>query len=303
VDRPWTAEFVVDAPLAEHLIRDQFPQLSTVTAEPIASGWDNTVFRVNDGLVFRFPRRQIAVPLVEHELGSLPTLARRLPLPVPQPIFRGRPSAHYPWPFAGYAWLPGHCAAGRVHGMETRVAIARQLGTFLRCLHDMSPGDLPLGAVPSDDLDRLNARKRLPKTLDRLRELHSNAVLADTGPLQIILETAPDPVPPDRLTIVHGDLHMGQILVDDDGAPSGVIDWGDVHAGDAAVDFAIVHQLLPRDRHDAFFSAYGEIAPVRWQLARARAVWHTVAVLSSAIDSHDELLAEEAQLALTLIAS
>ena len=35
---------------------------------------------------------------------------------------------------------------------------------------------------------------------------------------------------------VHGDLYSRHLLVDDAGRPCGVIDWGDCHVGDPAVD-------------------------------------------------------------------
>jgi aminoglycoside phosphotransferase (APT) family kinase protein len=94
---------------------------------------------------------------------------------------------------------------------------------------------------------------------------------------------------------------MGQILLTDDDRLAAVIDWGDIHLGDRAVDFTIVHQLLPPSCHDAFFDAYGDVDPLGWRLARARAVWHSVALLVSATDAGDRPLAGEAVLALGLL--
>jgi aminoglycoside phosphotransferase (APT) family kinase protein len=106
---PWAPERVVDAELARALIEAQFPQLAPVRADRLGEGWDNTVFSINEAWVFRFPRRQIAVPLIEAELRILPALPP-LPLPAPRPELRGAPGAGYPWPFAGYRLLPGRTA-------------------------------------------------------------------------------------------------------------------------------------------------------------------------------------------------
>ena len=46
----------------------------------MGAGWDNTAYLVNGEWVFRFPRRTIAVPLLEAEGRVLPKLAPRLPL-------------------------------------------------------------------------------------------------------------------------------------------------------------------------------------------------------------------------------
>jgi aminoglycoside phosphotransferase (APT) family kinase protein len=41
-----------------------------------------------------------------------------------------------------------------------------------------------------------------------------------------------------------------------DGQVSGVIDFGDITAGDPASDLSVVWMLLPLDCHDSFWSAY-----------------------------------------------
>ncbi|MDX5317948.1 MAG: aminoglycoside phosphotransferase, partial [Actinomycetes bacterium] len=59
---PWEPEVTVDTGLARALIHSQFPALAGAPVRPFDAGWDNTVFRVGEDLVFRFPRREIAVP-------------------------------------------------------------------------------------------------------------------------------------------------------------------------------------------------------------------------------------------------
>ena len=73
--KPWSPERVVSVELARELIEAQFPQLSPARVAALGEGWDNSVFSVNGEWVFRFPRRQIAVPLIERELRVLPALA------------------------------------------------------------------------------------------------------------------------------------------------------------------------------------------------------------------------------------
>src|SRR2546422_5488323 len=76
---------------------------------------------------------------------------------------------------------------------------------------------------------------------------------------------------------------------------AGVIDWGDVHIGDPASDFAVVHSMLPRDRHEDFLDTYGAVDLVSWSAAKARAIWHTLAVLAQAVDVGDDTTILEAQ--------
>ena len=81
----WDAEHALDATAARVLLSGQFPDLALASVQPLGIGFDNTVYLVDDVWVFRFPRREVAVPLMERELAVLPGLAPRLPLPVPVP--------------------------------------------------------------------------------------------------------------------------------------------------------------------------------------------------------------------------
>jgi aminoglycoside phosphotransferase (APT) family kinase protein len=108
-----------------------------------------------------------------------------------------------------------------------------------------------------------------------------------------ILESAPLHAASSELVIAHGDLHLGQLVLDDDGGLAGVIDWGDMHLGERAVDLTVVHQILPESFHDAFLQAYGDVDRTTWGRARARAVWHAVALLAQAADAGDHRLVRE----------
>src|SRR6478672_13777044 len=111
---PWMPERVVDADLARVLIDAQFPELAGKALEPFGVGFDNTAYLVGGEWVFRFPRREVAVPLLNHELAILPELAPVLPLPVPLPEKIGEPGKAFSWPFAGYRVLKGRSATHAV---------------------------------------------------------------------------------------------------------------------------------------------------------------------------------------------
>src|SRR5215217_4288335 len=73
---------------------------------------------------------------------------------------------------------------------------------------------------------------------------------------------------PEPTVVCHGDLHVRHLLVDDAGALTGVIDWGDLCRGDPSVDLSLVWSLLPA--RDAFLAAYGPVSDD--QLLRARVI-------------------------------
>jgi len=84
----------MSADLVEQLVNSQHPDLINAGIREMAPGFDNTIWRLGDDLVVRFPRRQVAVPLIKNEQRWLPELARRLPLAIPTPIRFGQPSDH-----------------------------------------------------------------------------------------------------------------------------------------------------------------------------------------------------------------
>jgi aminoglycoside phosphotransferase (APT) family kinase protein len=293
---PAFVERPVSVALARSLIEAQFPALSPVHVEPLGFGMDNSAFRVNEGYVFRFPHRAFAVSFLESETRLLPFLAPRLPLPVPRPTFLGRPSEAYPWPFTGYPLLAGRTACAAALDEEQRAAAAEPLARFLAALHAIPGPEAARHGAGLDTLDRLSPR-RTPTARTALGQLAQRGLVTDLRPLLAILET---PVPGQVRTdgVVHGDLHVRHLLVDEDNRLCGVIDWGDVHLGDPAVDLALAHTFLPASAHATFRRAYGPLSDATWGLARLRAVRHTVALLAYADRVGDADLVREAQVGL-----
>jgi aminoglycoside phosphotransferase (APT) family kinase protein len=73
---------------------------------------------------------------------------------------------------------------------------------------------------------------------------------------------------PERSAVVHGDLHVRHVLVDAEGALTGVIDWGDVCRADPAIDLMLLWSFPPAAAREGFIDAYGPVGPD--QLLRAR---------------------------------
>jgi aminoglycoside phosphotransferase (APT) family kinase protein len=253
----WTPEIAVGEPLARSLLGSQFPELDVHSLLLLGEGWDNTAWLVDERWVFRFPRRAIALPGIEREIAVLPRLAPSLTLAVPNPVFVGRPSEGYPWPFFGAPLVPGVELAEAGVDDAQRVGIARQLGEFLRALHSAEI-DVEL---PFDPISRSDMTVRVPRTRERLAELGHVPEGAED-----ILEAALA-LPPEKATLVHGDLHLRHVLVEG-GQLSGVIDWGDVCRSDPAVDLALVWCALPPDARREFFAVYGDVSEAA--LLRAR---------------------------------
>jgi aminoglycoside phosphotransferase (APT) family kinase protein len=245
------AEIDVDEPLVRSLLAGQHPDLSHLPLEHIDEGWDNTLWRLGDELLVRLPRRAQAASLVAKEQRWLPSLAPLLPLPVPAPLRAGLPSVDYPWRWSIVPWLSG-CPGDRATISDPDDA-ARRLGHFLRALHQPAPRDAPLNpyrGVPLAD--------RSSTFEDRLVELASEIDVAATRRVWDRACQAPPWHHPS--TWLHGDLHPANTLVSQ-GTLVGIVDFGDLGAGDPATDLAAALMLLPRSSDATFEDAYGEMGP------------------------------------------
>ena len=104
-------EVDTNASLVVRLLITQFPQWTNLPIEPVHSaGTGNALYRLGDDMVVRLPRIPSAVEQVNKEQKWLPRLAPLLPLNIPVPLAKGKPSEGYPWHWSVYRWLEGEDA-------------------------------------------------------------------------------------------------------------------------------------------------------------------------------------------------
>jgi aminoglycoside phosphotransferase (APT) family kinase protein len=295
--REWDADVALDAAAAARLVDDQFPQLAPSRLQPLGIGWDNAAFLVNGSLVFRFPRRRIAVDCILTEIEWLRVVAPALPVPVPVPQYRGGPARGYPYPFAGYPLLPGKTACSARLSDRARAANAAPLGRTLRALHSLTPpADAPGDALGRADLaSRVGKLRERLARIARLERLGAARARALRDTLSDLADTRAWSGGP---RWVHGDLYERHLLVDRRGALCGVIDWGDLHAGDPAMDLMIAWTFLPPPARPAFRDAYGPIDGASWRRARFRALQFAIALIEYGRAAGDTALLEVGRRAL-----
>jgi aminoglycoside phosphotransferase (APT) family kinase protein len=290
--RIWDAEVVVTPATACRLIDKQFPALAPATATPIGVGWDNTAFDVNGTYVFRFPRREAALLGLNFEIAVLPSLAPRMPLPIPCPEYFGQPDGDYPFPFVGYPIISGRTACSLALTDAQRTQSAAPLGRFLRALHQIEADEAAaMGAVP-DFQGKADTAYHAPRIKNYLRELASKGLLERPERFDYILDGASE-LRHYRTTLMHGDLYVRHLLVDSDCVLCGVIDWGDVNFGDPAADLCIAHSFLPPSAHASFREAYGPMEEDTWRIARFRALAYAATLLDFGHDTGDADLLRE----------
>jgi aminoglycoside phosphotransferase (APT) family kinase protein len=295
----WTAEREVGPGRAAELVAAVAPALAGAAVVPLATGWDNTVLRVDDAVggswAFRFPRRAVALPGVRREIAVLPRIAPLLPLPVPVPEVVGSDGdPEEAWPFTGARLLPGQELAGSGLAEEARVPAAAATGDFLRVLHSAEVRAAVDVELPVDPLGRGTPASRLAQTRAVLAELVGTGVWGGDPGVDAVLDRAAELDAPRGVPVlVHGDLHARHLLVDPAGRATGVLDWGDLCLADPALDLSLGFAAFSGAARAAFLAAYGPVDAERELRARALAVRLAALLARYAVAVHAPALLAE----------
>jgi len=272
-----SAEVAIDEALVRRLLQEQHEDLACRALVEAGEGWDNKLLRLGDDLLVRLPRRQAAADLIEHEQRWLPVLAPRLPVQVPVPIRVGRPGCGFPWAWSIVPWFAGQTAA---ETLSAPPAMALRLCEFLAALHQPAPADAPLNPFRTSLSTRsdvfVERLQRLGREIDQaaaLKVWRAALGAARWGGPSVWL---------------HGDLHPANLIVEH-GELKAVIDFGDLTAGDPAVDLAVAWMLWP-DHVGVMFTdmlhrAIYRVDASTWRRARGWALFLGVAYQSSSLDN------------------
>jgi aminoglycoside phosphotransferase (APT) family kinase protein len=253
----------VDVLTVRRLVHDQFPQWRERAIRQVRTAATvNAIFRVGEDLVARFPLRAQdpvqALAWLEAEAAAARELATVSPVPTPEPVAIGRPSAGYPLPWAVQTWLPGHDAT--VEDPAGSMRFADDLAAFIGTLR------------ASDTRGRtFDGEGRGGRLLDHeewmetcFRESEGLLDVESLRSLWADLRTLPEV---DADVMCHGDLTPPNILVRD-GRLVGVLDGGGFGAADAALDLVGAWHLLDDAQRDVFRKAL-DCGEVQWRRGMA----------------------------------
>lgn len=254
-----------DAVLVRELLREQHPDLAELPLREVEGGWGNQMWRLGDELAVRIQRMDTTPDHQLKERRWLPTLAPNLPLPIPLPVRDGTSSARSPKIWTVVTWVSG---LPLDRGTITRGQHAADaLAAFLQALHVPAPTDAPVdtgrGAHPRDCADGFD---------HFLGSLDADVIGADAAAARAVWDDAAAAPAWQGVSVwVHGDLHPANVVVAD-GTLAGVVDFGDMFAGDPAVDLAAAWVLLPAGMTGRFFTAYARADEATVRRARGLAV-------------------------------
>lgn len=283
MDSPWIAEIEIPEQLARRLLDEQFPEFSECPLRLLGEGWDNAAWQVGDEWVFRFPRRQLGAELIDTELAIVPAIVDRLTAPVSCPQLAGKPTSEYPWPFAGYLLISGVELCEAAPAANRRFELAERIGEFLRSLHAVSAEEAKSLGAPKDTLGRLDIKKRSKQAREHLARAAELGVIDSPARWERLLDRLlPLCQRPRTNCLVHGDLYSRHVIVDSTDKNgdaevrlAGIIDWGDVHAGDPSVDLACAWSLFDAAGRRRLLDRYEEVSEETLTLARVRAISHS----------------------------
>ena len=282
------AELSIDEPRVRALVVEQaiavIPDAMSRPLAHAADGWDCSVWRLGDDLAVRLPRRELAAPLILHERAVLGDVAARLVhtgIGVPAPIFSGRPSQDYPWPWSIVPWFDG--TAGLNIPLRQRRGWAAPLAGALSALHTRAPNDHPVSAVRGVPLAQRDAA-----VTARLRSLRGRTEPGALATAEMLWRSALDAVVwPGPPVWIHGDLHPGNLIARESTLIA-IIDFGDVTAGDPAYDLAVAWLAFDLAGRSAFVAAIaGRYDDATWTRGRGWAAAVTLLLLDQSDDDPD----------------
>ncbi|GAA4636858.1 aminoglycoside phosphotransferase family protein [Actinoallomurus vinaceus] len=287
----------IDAALVRRLVAAQFPQWSGLPVTPVeVDGWDNRTYRLGDEMTVRLPTEAGYAPAVDKEHRWLPVLAPSLPVPVPTPLAKGAPGEGYRFNWSIRRWIDGRTAA------PERIADLREFATdvagFIRALQRADATGGPAAGAHSFYRGASLAHYD-DETRRCLAALNGRV---DTDQARAVWETALEARWAGPPVWFHGDIAAGNLLVDDGGRLSAVIDFGTSGVGDPACDLVIAWGLFSGRSRRAFRTAVDQ-SPATWARARGWALWKALLCLADGIDAErtanhrrvvDEVLADHA---------
>ncbi|MBD7938274.1 phosphotransferase [Cytobacillus sp. Sa5YUA1] len=299
----WDSDVEVTIDEAQQIISEQFPILEPVITKESGEGWDNKVFVVNESVIFRFPRRKMAVPLLARENRWLPQLKQHLhsDIQISAPIYIGQPSSKFPYPFTGYPLIKGVSTNEREIRVEDRGPIVEDIALFLKALHQVPSRHFH--GIIGDEIGRLDVHAKKTAVIQRLEWMEENEVIDSRIPFLAMIQIAANTSVTARNTLVHGDFYFRNFLIRDDLRLAGVIDFGDMHRGHRAVDLAVAYTFFPSYMRERFFSLYGAIDKETESLAMFRGLHVMCYLFFYGMDKQDEGIIREAKVGLANLIS
>jgi aminoglycoside phosphotransferase (APT) family kinase protein len=274
-----SGKFPVDAPLVQQLIARQFPQWAGLPIRPVVmDGWDNWTFHLGDRMKVRLPSAAGYAEQADKESHWLPRLAPLLPFEVPVPIAVGQPDDGFPWSWSIYQWIDGEPVTRTID----KLALARDVATFLNTLQSIDPAD---GPPPGPHSFLRGADPMAAYGTEARHFVDALEGIIDTKAAHAVLDGAARSKV-EKPVWAHGDVAVGNLLARNSRL-SAVIDFGCSAVGDPSCDLVLAWVFLEGESRAAFRSLVA-VDEATWARGRAWALWKAALLASTDQVTHPE---------------
>jgi len=240
--------------------------LATTTLHLDESGLDFQVALAqtqdNAFWLLRIPRRPDVLASAQREQATLNLVRPYLPVQVPDwqictteliayPLLRGKPAGTIDPELQAYRW--------EVDPSNLPDAYLQSLGGALAALHRIEPGGLAKAGLETSSIAAI--KTAWSERMARVKQVYPvNPQLWERW--QRWLDN--DTLWPEHTTLIHGDLHPGHILVDEQAQVTGLIDWTEARVDDPASDFAAHYRVFGRSSLEALLRHYDQSGGHVW---------------------------------------
>ncbi|WAB84604.1 phosphotransferase [Microcella daejeonensis] len=282
--------------LVRRLIAEQFPQWSALPVRPVErQGWDNRPFRLGDRLSVRLPSADGYVPGLVREAQTLAALEPSVSFALPRVVASGAPSVTFGRPWSVREWIEGR--PFRDVPAASRAAAVGALGAALAELQ-ACPAEAGPWAGPTSAYRGCHISVMAQDVQERLRILDPGRARA----CERVWERAVATVWRGPAVWVHGDVAPGNVLFDDAGRLTALIDVGQTCVGDPSCDLAFAWLSCDADERRSLQERL-LLPEDAWLRGAAWAMWK--ALITSAVQvpalygrERDEVLEDVAELSM-----
>lgn len=195
--------------------------------------------------VLRFPRREDVMASTQKEKRTLDLVREQLTVEAPNWLIyndsliaynrlTGLPAATVDPEAQAYVWV--------LDEKNVPTVFNETLAEALVSLHRIDHEEARTAGLPVETPEE--TRQNMAKRMEKVKEkFHVDPILWQRWQDWL----GNDSIWPKQTALVHGDLHAGHILIDEENKVTGFIDWTEAAVGDIAIDFVAHYRTFGED--------------------------------------------------------
>lgn len=252
--------------MVQRLINEQYPEFMGLNIKSVEkSGHDNRTFHLGEDMIIRLPSGKDYAMQAKKENQWLLYLAKHLSLPISKPLYLGKETEYYPYPWSILSYLEGETLS--YDNIENQEIFAVELRKFLDEFQQIPCENGP-DAGKHNFYRGGNLKVYNHETVEALNTLSNNINNAKLLDLWHLALASNEQI---KNMWVHGDVAPGNLLIKN-GHLCAVIDFGILGVGDPACDYAMAWTFFNSQGREVFLKGLSQAMRNRamgWALWKA----------------------------------